>query len=147
MQRRSDPNRELLDAAALCRLRGTTGGAERLPRIRNAILALPRPFAATLQVITRKRQRLVAGHARRLGDGKSPLQVLAKNSPTIATDAHISIIGHVTEHEVRRLLTENEMANGFANRFLWIAARTTRPCTASISGSSRPSLSRARPIS
>jgi hypothetical protein len=33
---------------------------------------------------------------------------------------HISIIGHITNTELQTLLTTNEAANGFANRFLWI---------------------------
>jgi hypothetical protein len=53
------------------------------------------------------------------------LQVMTKVAPARATDAHISIVGHVTARELRRELTETEMANGFANRFIWIAVRRT----------------------
>jgi hypothetical protein len=35
-----------------------------------------------------------------------------------ATGAHISMIGHITEAELREKLTQTSMANGFANRFL-----------------------------
>lgn len=48
------------------------------------------------------------------------LRVLTKNNPVAATGAHISIIGHITQDELRRYLGETEMANGFANRFLWV---------------------------
>lgn len=54
------------------------------------------------------------------------LRSLTKNFPARATDAHISIIGHITREELRRLLTETESANGFANRFLWVAARRSK---------------------
>ena len=37
-------------------------------------------------------------------------------SPAKATDAHISVIGHITTDELRRSLTRTEAANGFANR-------------------------------
>src|SRR5262245_58101855 len=51
------------------------------------------------------------------------LSTLTKNSPVRATGAHVSIIGHITEEELRRSLTETERANGFANRFLWLRVR------------------------
>jgi len=54
------------------------------------------------------------------------LRSLTKNFPAKSTDAHISIIGHITRTELRRLLTETESANGFANRFLWLAVRRSK---------------------
>lgn len=54
------------------------------------------------------------------------LQSLTKNSPAKATGAHICIIGHITSEELRRLLTATETANGFANRFLWLAVRRSK---------------------
>jgi hypothetical protein len=54
------------------------------------------------------------------------LQTLTKNSPAKATDAHISIIGHITESELKKYLTEVETANGFANRFLWVVVRRSK---------------------
>jgi hypothetical protein len=51
---------------------------------------------------------------------------ITKNSPGRATDAHISIIGHITRDELRRLLTETESANGFANRFPMLAVRRSK---------------------
>jgi hypothetical protein len=44
-----------------------------------------------------------------------------KSSRERATDAHISVIAHITESELRRHLGTVEAANGFANRFLWIS--------------------------
>jgi hypothetical protein len=44
-------------------------------------------------------------------------------SPLKATGAHISIIGHITAEELLALLSRIDAANGFANRFLWIAVR------------------------
>src|SRR5262249_22947897 len=54
------------------------------------------------------------------------LATLTKNSPIRATGAHVSIVGHITEEEVRRYLTETERANGFANRFLWLLVRRSK---------------------
>src|SRR5947208_1093109 len=51
---------------------------------------------------------------------------MTKNSEARATGAHISIIGHITRGELRRLLTEAESANGFGNRFLFLAVRRSK---------------------
>ena len=44
----------------------------------------------------------------------------------VATDAHISILGHITKDELLRYLTDTEAGNGFANRFLWICVRRSK---------------------
>jgi hypothetical protein len=54
------------------------------------------------------------------------LRTLVKNSPAKATGAHISIVGHITRDELRRLLTQTESANGFANRFCWLAVKRSK---------------------
>ena len=43
-----------------------------------------------------------------------------QKAPVAATNAHVSVIAHITVDEVRRLLTDTEAANGFGNRFLWV---------------------------
>ena len=57
---------------------------------------------------------------------KGSLSPLTKNSPIKATNAHISIIGHITREELQRYLTATESANGFANRFMWVLARRSK---------------------
>lgn len=54
------------------------------------------------------------------------LRILNKNSPAVATGAHISIVGHATRDDLLRYLCETEMANGFANRFLWMCVRRSK---------------------
>jgi hypothetical protein len=54
------------------------------------------------------------------------LRSMTKNSPARATGAHVSIIGHITRDEQRRLLTATEAANGFANRFGFVAVRRSK---------------------
>lgn len=54
------------------------------------------------------------------------LRTLTKNSPTKATGAHISIVGHITVEELRRYLSQTEQANGFGNRFLWLCSRRSK---------------------
>lgn len=54
------------------------------------------------------------------------LQSLTKSSPGKATDALISILGHITKDEVCRYLSRTEAGNGFGNRFLWICTRRSK---------------------
>jgi hypothetical protein len=54
------------------------------------------------------------------------LAVLTKTSPAHATDAHISVIAHITRDELRRYLTTTETGNGFANRFLFVYSRRSK---------------------
>jgi DNA-binding transcriptional ArsR family regulator len=51
---------------------------------------------------------------------------MTKNSPAVATGAHISIIGHITKLELLRNLTSTEAANGFGNRFLWCCVKRSK---------------------
>ncbi|MBV8831248.1 MAG: DUF3987 domain-containing protein [Acidobacteriaceae bacterium] len=46
--------------------------------------------------------------------------VMTKNHPVTASDAHVSVVGHITREEVTRVMNRNECWNGFGNRFLWI---------------------------
>jgi hypothetical protein len=54
------------------------------------------------------------------------LASLTKNCPAKATDAHISVVGHITAEELRRCLTATEVGNGFGNRFLWVCANRSK---------------------
>jgi hypothetical protein len=54
------------------------------------------------------------------------LGTLTKNSPTKATGAHVSIIGHITKGELKRYLTRTEAGNGFGNRILWFCVKRSK---------------------
>jgi hypothetical protein len=60
---------------------------------------------------------------RKAWDAKKWLHTEGKISPEKATDAHISMIGHVTIKELLDCLKEVENKNGFSNRVLWIATK------------------------
>jgi hypothetical protein len=51
-------------------------------------------------------------------DGR-PLALLTRTAPARATEAHIWIIGHITQTELRRHTTTVEIANGFLNRIVF----------------------------
>jgi hypothetical protein len=55
------------------------------------------------------------------------LRTMARKSNALrSTDAHLSIIGHITGDELRSNLTETDKVNGFCNRILWFAAKRSR---------------------
>ena len=81
-------------------------------------------FAGVLSVAERP-GNTISPLIRRAWDGDK-LQTITKNSPLCATDAHISMIGHITEDELRARITRTDMANGFANRFLFALIRRSK---------------------
>lgn len=88
------------------------------------LLVLEPEFASTLRVMTRDGNTLSAVVRQAWDDGM--LRAMAKNSPARATNAHISIVGHVTRDELKRELTQTDAANGFANRFLFVCSKRSK---------------------
>lgn len=81
-------------------------------------------FAGTLAVMERPGNTL-SPVIRNAWDGL-PLQTMTKNSPLKATGAYISIVAHITKDELRARMTRTDMANGFANRFLFALVRRSK---------------------
>ena len=81
-------------------------------------------FAQALKVARREGNTL-SPVLRNAWDG-GVLRTLTKNNPTVSTNGHISIIGHITTEELMRQLNEVEMANGLGNRFLWVAVSRSK---------------------
>jgi hypothetical protein len=88
------------------------------------LLVLEAELASPLKVMSREGNTLSAVVRNAWDTGT--LRTLTKNSPAKATGAHVSIIGHITKSELLRHLDATEMANGFANRFLWICVRRSK---------------------
>jgi Protein of unknown function (DUF3987) len=88
------------------------------------LLAIEAELGGLLKVMGRDGNTL-SPVIRQAWDG-GRLRTLTKNSPLKATDAHISVVGHVTKTELMRQLTETEAANGFANRYLWVLVRRSK---------------------
>lgn len=81
-------------------------------------------FAHVLRVLVREGNTLSA--VIRLAWDSGTLRSLTKNSPAVASGAHISIIGHTTREELLRYLDDTEAGNGFGNRFLWICVKRSK---------------------
>jgi hypothetical protein len=54
------------------------------------------------------------------------LAILTRTAPARASDAHISIIGHITATELQHHINPIELANGLLNRFLLLGCRRVR---------------------
>jgi hypothetical protein len=88
------------------------------------LLVVEPEFASTLRVM-RRESNILSSVIRSAWDS-GDLNNLTKNSPMRATDAHISLIAHITQDELRRELSFTDTANGFVNRFLLVCARRSQ---------------------
>lgn len=88
------------------------------------LLVIEPEFASVLRVMTRDGNTL-SPIVRQAWDSGT-LQSMVKNSPLRATNAHISILAHVTKAELLKCLDDVDYSNGFANRILWVAVRRSK---------------------
>ncbi len=88
------------------------------------LLVVEEEFGATLRVMARD-GNILSATLRQAWDG-GRLRTLTRQSPLKATDAHVSVLGHITRQELTKLLQSNDQANGFANRILWLAVRRSK---------------------
>jgi hypothetical protein len=58
---------------------------------------------------------------------EAELENLSRTTGVTVSDPHFSLIGHITPEDLRRNLTECDMADGFGNRFLWLWVQRQKP--------------------
>ena len=88
------------------------------------LLVFESEFSSVLRQLEREGNTLSAVIRSAFDTGN--LRSMTKNSPAVATNAHISILGHVVDEELRRYLSATEQGNGFANRFLWLCVKRSK---------------------
>jgi len=88
------------------------------------LLVIEPEFASTLKACSREISTL--SPTLRSGWDARPLAILTRTAPARASTAHIAVIGHITQHELRRHTTSIELSNGYINRVLLIACRRQR---------------------
>ena len=88
------------------------------------LLVVESEFAQTLKVA--KREGNTLSPVIRQAWDTGTLRTLTRNDPTVATDAHISILGHITRQELNKDMGETDLSNGFCNRYLWIAVKRSK---------------------
>ena len=81
-------------------------------------------FAQGLSAMSRK-ENILSPILRQAWD-TGTLRTLIKNNPISSTDAHISIVAHITREELKHQLATCEFFNGFSNRFLWAITKRVR---------------------
>ena len=81
-------------------------------------------FAKVLAVVSRRDSTLSA--VLRDAWDRGDLQTLSKNSPEKATAALVSVLTQITPTELEARLDSTEVANGFMNRFVIVAARRSK---------------------
>lgn len=89
------------------------------------LLVVESEFCGVLKVMGREGNTL-SPVLRDAWDGRSVLGTLTKASPTRATGAHVSIIGHTTPEDLHAHLADVDAANGLMNRFLVVLTRRER---------------------
>jgi hypothetical protein len=88
------------------------------------LLVIEPEFASVLKAAGREISTL-SPTLRSAWDGR-PLAILTRTAPARASTAHIAVIGHITQHELRRHITQAELANGYLNRILIVGCRRQR---------------------
>jgi hypothetical protein len=88
------------------------------------LLVIEPEFASVLKTAGRDISTL-SPTLRSAWDGR-PLAILTRSAPARATEAHISVIGHITGTEFQHHVSPVELANGLLNRFLLVACRRVR---------------------
>ncbi|MGH2842298.1 MAG: DUF3987 domain-containing protein, partial [Solirubrobacteraceae bacterium] len=88
------------------------------------LLVIEPEFVSVLKNVSREISTL-SPTLRSAWDGR-PLAILTRTAPARATDAHISVIGHITATELRAHVNPIELANGLLNRFLLLGCRRVR---------------------
>jgi hypothetical protein len=123
------------DWASACIAGGLSSGEGLIWAVRDAsgkdlgvpdkrLLVTESEFAAPLRMLTRDGN--VLSPTMRQAWDHGDLRIMTKNSPAVATGAHISLIGHITLDELRRELDSNSAGNGYGNRHLWVCVQRSQ---------------------
>ena len=93
--------------------------------VKDKRLMVVEPEFASVLAVAERHGNTLSALMRRAWDGDK-LTTITKNTPLCATGAHISTVGHITTDELRARLTRTDMANGFANRFMFALVKRSK---------------------
>jgi hypothetical protein len=88
------------------------------------LMVVESEFSNVLRVAA-GRENTLSPTLRNCWDG-TQLQNLTRTKSEKCTRPHVSIVGHITNHELKKDITSREMSNGFLNRFLIVAVRRSK---------------------
>jgi hypothetical protein len=89
------------------------------------LVCVEEEFSAVLKQ-SRGKENIVSEIKRRAWDSRPELRSMTKHDPACATNPHVSVIVHITIAELRRELTDTDMANGTGNRYIWTVVKRAR---------------------
>ena len=88
------------------------------------LLIVEEELGSVLKVAQREGNQL-SPVLRKAWDGGT-LAPMTKNNRMRSTDPHINTVGHITQFELKELLSNSDIYNGLVNRFLWACVRRTK---------------------
>jgi hypothetical protein len=88
------------------------------------VLVVEPEFGSVLRVLAREGNSLSG--VLRLGFDGDDLRTMTKNNSARATNPHVSLIGHITKHELSAYLSAVEVHNGLGNRVVWACVRRSK---------------------
>lgn len=88
------------------------------------LLVVEPELSRVFQAMTRDGNTL-SSVLRQAWDGDT-LCTMTKTSSQRATEPHVSLVGHITRHEVQQRLSRTDLGNGLANRFLFVCVKRSK---------------------
>ena len=88
------------------------------------LLLLSEEFASVLHVLGREKSHL--SPLLRCAWDSGDLRTMDRHQPLQATGTHISLVGHITRHELAQHLHRSDAHNGFVNRCLWTCVQRSQ---------------------
>ena len=88
------------------------------------LLIVQGEFGQTLQIMARPGNTL-GPTLRDAWDGVQ-LSYRARNNWDVCREPHVTLVGNITKDELNALISDNDKANGFGNRFLWVCAKRSK---------------------
>lgn len=118
------PEWQQLVVAGLGSGEGLIAHLKRKEETEHRAVVLESEFGRLLTVMDREGSTL-SPVIRDAWDG-SPMGRFLAREQSLVTWHHVGVVAHVTPVELRSKLTSNDAANGFGNRFLWLAVHRTK---------------------
>ena len=118
------PDWKKLIVAGLGSGEGLIGHLKKVEDTEHRAIVMESEFGRLLTVMAREGSTL-SPVVRDAWDGVPMGRFLAREQ-SLVTYHHVSIAAHVTDVELRQKLTNTDAANGFGNRFMWLAVRRTK---------------------
>src|SRR5262249_28410959 len=84
------------------------------------------PEFAQVLVQFKREQNTLSALLRQCWEGRETLSNLTKNNSMTATNAHVTLVAHVTPEELKEMLSTTQQKNGMANRFAWFLVRRSK---------------------